>query len=323
VTKVPHIVGPKHLAADGRDAQPAPDTSALPIGGDPVTSGLDQDVLRLRLDPTGGAGSHALAVEPPRTSSTQAQRSTVGLLLADAGEVPGDDAWPARSRPASLSRLRLPRRRSRWRLGGWAARVAVGAVLGLPAVEVELRAAAGGAPEPLRSGLPLPAAVSISHRAGRAVCAVATPPLPVGCDLELIEARAGAFAAEWSTTAERELVASSPPGERDLLVALIRSGKKSALKVRRCRLRDDLRALEVSPRGGEVHGWRRLGVHDAERGADLDAWWLHLDRLVLTVAAPCLPAPPTWIGDLAAPGLCPVTRVRAEPRSPRCEYRDD
>jgi 4'-phosphopantetheinyl transferase len=218
----------------------------------------------------------------------------IALLAAAADEVPEGDGWLVGSEPAILTTLRVPGRRTQWRLGRWTAKAAVAAVLGIPAGAVEVRAAADGAPEAWHRGMPLRASISISHRAGWAVCAVASPPSAVGCDLELVEPRAAVFADEWFTAAELQLVDSAPADEHDLLVTVVWSAKESALKLRRCGLRGDPRRVDVSPRAERVRGWRALDVRDDETGLRMDAWWMRLDRMVLTVAA-CVPEPPVWL----------------------------
>ena len=55
----------------------------------------------------------------------------------------------------------------------------------------EVVAAASGAPR-RTGGEPAPAAISLSHRNGRALAVVADPGLALGCDLEATEARSGA-----------------------------------------------------------------------------------------------------------------------------------
>jgi 4'-phosphopantetheinyl transferase len=219
----------------------------------------------------------------------------ITLLGASADEVPEGGAWLVPAERAVLARLNQPRRRDDWRLGRWAAKNAVATVLDLSAPEVEIRAAEDGAPEALRDGRLLPVAISISHRAGVAVSAVAAPPRPVGCDLELVEPRAGAFAGEWFGPRERALLAAAPPGDHDLLVTVLWSAKESALKVGRCGLRGDPRSVEVSLGAGDTAGWCPFAVRDRERGVDLGGWWRRLDGLVLTVAAPHLPWPPALV----------------------------
>jgi hypothetical protein len=53
----------------------------------------------------------------------------------------------------------------------------------------------------------------------------ASPGAPVGCDLELIEARSAAFVEQWLAPAERELVRRARATEQAWLTNLIWSAK--------------------------------------------------------------------------------------------------
>ena len=57
-----------------------------------------------------------------------------------------------------------------------------------------------------------PVSVSLSHRAGRALAVVAHAPAVVGCDLERVEPRSGAFVREWLAPAEQGLLAAHARG---------------------------------------------------------------------------------------------------------------
>src|SRR5690349_15398104 len=129
------------------------------------------------------------------------------LELAGA-DVPPTDDWLSASEAACLARLRFAKRRADWRLGRWTAIRAVSESLSLqrPLATVEIRAAPSGAPEVFLGGHPAKLAISISHRAGRAVCAVAHCGAALGCDLELVEPRSSAFAADYFTATEQSLV---------------------------------------------------------------------------------------------------------------------
>jgi len=153
-------------------------------------------------------------------------------------------------------------------------------------------AAPDGAPEALLGGRPAPVGVSISHRAGLAVCLVAPPGAAAGCDLELVEPRAGAFARDFFTRAELALVEATGAGRRDLAVTLVWSAKESALKALRQGLRLDTREVEVSldlDACPEL-GWRPLAVGRGTRA--FGGWWRPAGRCVLTaVLEPAGPPP--------------------------------
>ena len=87
--------------------------------------------------------------------------------------------------------------------------------------------------------------ISISHRNGIAICAVAVGIVKLGCDLEIIEARSDAFIADYFTAEEQELIAQGRQEDRLLLVSLLWSAKESALKALHVGLRADTRSVEV------------------------------------------------------------------------------
>jgi 4'-phosphopantetheinyl transferase len=107
----------------------------------------------------------------------------VEWLLAERREVPEDDGWLSPEECKTLEALRLPKRRDDWRLGRWAAKQAISAFLGCPPGEIEVRSAPDGAPEAFLAGKPAPVSLSLSHRNGRAACAVVPHGIALGCDL--------------------------------------------------------------------------------------------------------------------------------------------
>src|SRR5215218_9364959 len=110
-------------------------------------------------------------------------------LIRSLTDVPDGDAWlSARERRTALG-FHVARRRRDWLLGRFTAKAAVGACLSVSPERVEIVAAPDGAPEAWVDGERAPVSVSVSHRAGRALAAVARAPEVVGCDLELVEPR--------------------------------------------------------------------------------------------------------------------------------------
>jgi 4'-phosphopantetheinyl transferase len=216
----------------------------------------------------------------------------VGWLLAAAGEVPGDDGWLAPAERRHLATLRLPRRRADWRLGRWTARQALAAWLGDPAGSLEIRPAPDGAPQPLLDGEPAPVALSFSHRAGRAACAVAPAGSALGCDLELVEPRSDAFLRDFFTGAERDRILRAELADRPLLANLVWSAKESVLKARRTGLRADTRGVEVSWQQGGGPGWSPWVGRDADSGRTWNGWWRWEEDLVITVTAEPAPQVP-------------------------------
>jgi 4'-phosphopantetheinyl transferase len=222
----------------------------------------------------------------------------VAWLEQAAADVPATDDWLAPAERARLAELRAPTRRADWRLGRWTAKRAVAARLASggsapAAAAVEVRAAPDGAPEVLVGGHPAPLAVSLSHRAGLAVCMVAPAGAALGCDLELVEPRSDAFVADYLTTPERAAVQAAAAADRPLLVALLWSAKESALKALRTGLRLDTRWVAVDPPAPAGHGrWRPLTVRHPATGRVFHGWWRHDGGRVLTMVAAPPPASP-------------------------------
>jgi 4'-phosphopantetheinyl transferase len=203
-----------------------------------------------------------------------------------------------------LEGLHFPKRRADWRLGRWTAKRAVATCLGLPHDAIEVASGPSGAPRILLSGSPLPIAISITHRDGVAACAVAEKAASLGCDLELPEERSYAFVADYFETEEQTLVAQMAPSFRYALVALIWSGKESALKALQTGLRLDTRSVAVRP-GNAVHRglaaqspglWHGLDTI-CPGGIRFQGWWQFSGGWIRTVvAAPAHPAPVVCAG---------------------------
>ena len=205
-----------------------------------------------------------------------------------AADVPCGNDWLGVGEAARLDGFRFAKRRADWRMGRWTAKRAIASVLGLPAdsaglARIEIVAAASGAPEAIVDHEPAPVAISISHCAGSALCAVAPVGTAVGCDLESIEARSAAFLTDVTlTAAEQSLAARTSPGDLPLLLALLWSGKESALKALKEGLRLDTRSVEVTVAPSA------LQVRFVD-GRIFHGWWARSGTLVRTVVA--IPAP--------------------------------
>jgi 4'-phosphopantetheinyl transferase len=206
-----------------------------------------------------------------------------GWLTSSLADVPASDAWLSERERAVLAGLKIAKRRADWRLGRWTAKAAVAAWLGVPAARIEILAAADGAPEAFLDGRPAPVSVSLSHRAGRALAVVADAPAVVGCDLELIEPRSGAFVREWLPDADAA-------GLTPLTANLLWTAKEAAAKVRREGLRLDVRGARVDAADGDG-GWRALTVVWAE-GTRTAGWWRDAAGCVMTIAGAPAPARP-------------------------------
>ncbi len=131
-------------------------------------------------------------------------------LASEAAELPGDEDWLSPGERAVLAGLNYEKRRSDWLLGRWTAKRALSACLEARPDRIEVIAADDGVPEPFLDGAPAQAALSISHRGGRALALVGPPELSLGCDLEYVEPRSGAFLREWLSESERSLAGQDP-----------------------------------------------------------------------------------------------------------------
>lgn len=221
---------------------------------------------------------------------------------AGAGDPPAGTAWLGPAEAARAAGLRFPKRRAEYLLARWTAKLALAERFGLPPepgplARIEVRNAPSGAPEVYLDGAPAQVAVSLSDRAGWAVCLVGPPAPAFGCDLELVEPRSPRFVADYFTPAERRLVDTAPAADRPVLANLVWSAKESALKALRTGLRLDTRSVEVRlPAGLDRPGWQPLAVRPAG-AAELPGWWLRCDRFLLTTAGAGLTTPPVSIED--------------------------
>jgi len=226
-------------------------------------------------------------------------------------DVPGDNQWLCASEAACLAAMRIPKRRADWSLGRWTAKRALAIYLNAPTdaqalANIELRPAASGSPEAFIVGRPADASVSLSHRNGLALCALAAPGMALGCDLELIEPRSDAFVADYFTNEEQALLAQASAADLPLLSTLLWSAKESALKALHEGLRLDTRSVKVSlleaiaasrsdqqtpaktpflPQHGLI--WHPVEVHSATAEV-FRGWWQQSGNLLRTVVG----APP-------------------------------
>ena len=205
-----------------------------------------------------------------------------------------------------MKKMRFTKRRTEWLLARWTGKQALAGALSLPSnpaslAHIEIGAILGGdargAPQVLVSGCRVPIGISLSDRAGWAVCTVADTE-PIGCDLELLEPRSDSFVQDYFTPSERRALADPPfEASRDLLANLIWSAKESALKVLRTGLRRDTRSVDVALSSGSlVDGWRPLVTHTEECGW-LSGWWRQYGVFLLTVSAAADLPPPRPLAE--------------------------
>jgi 4'-phosphopantetheinyl transferase len=215
----------------------------------------------------------------------------------------GEDQLPATAdwlSPAECSRadaLRYTKRRTDFLLGRWTLKLAVARVLGWPddpavLARIEGRNAPSGAPRLYIDGQPAAHGVSLTDRAGCAVCLVADRAVAVGCDVEIVEPRSDAFVRDYLTPAEQRLVGAAGPAW-DMTANLIWSAKESALKVLETGLRRDTRSVEVAltELSPPERTWSALRVRTAE-GEIFPGWWRRSGSFLLTVCWPDGGPPP-------------------------------
>jgi 4'-phosphopantetheinyl transferase len=162
----------------------------------------------------------------------------------------------------------------------------------------------------LVDGAPVGLEVSLTDRAGWAVCLLGGPDARLGCDVEIVEARSAGFVTDFLTPAEQRYVDAREGRDRDAAANLIWSAKESALKVLQTGLRRDTRSVEVAllgpgdPSGDADHGgWAPLEVCGAE-GVRMPGWWRR-DGLFLVTVASEQPLPP----PAAMPGSADLARA--------------
>ena len=196
-------------------------------------------------------------------------------LTRSLADVPTGDGWLSARERAALARLRSPTRRSDWRLGRWTAKAALRAWSGVELAEVEIVAAADGAPEALVGAREAPAALSLSHRGGRALAVAADPRLTIGCDLEAVEPRSAAFIRTWLAGAEIASLQTAHATGRARLANLFWTAKEAAAKARREGLRLDVRdaVVELAEESLDDGEWRPLSVRWEREGITAHGWW--------------------------------------------------
>jgi 4'-phosphopantetheinyl transferase len=209
---------------------------------------------------------------------------------------PGD--WLTAAERSRAAGLRYTKRRTDFVLSRWTLKLAVARVLGWPddlaaLARIEGRNAPGGAPLVYVDGQPADCGVSLTDRAGCALCLVAASTAALGCDVEIVEPRSDAFVRDYLTEPEQRLVAAAGPA-RDRTANLVWSAKESALKVLGTGLRRDTRSVEVTvpePSPPE-RTWSPLQVRSIE-GAVFPGWWRHSGPFLVTTCWPGGGPPPT------------------------------
>jgi 4'-phosphopantetheinyl transferase len=218
---------------------------------------------------------------------------TVRWCRARASEVPADDEWLTGDERTVLAGLAVAKRRDDWRLGRWTAKRLVGAVLGVPARRVEVRSADDGAPQALVDGAPAGLSLSLSHRDGVAVAAVAPLPATVGIDLETLEPRSDAFVREWLSREEQAALPTTGDA-RNVQVLCCWCAKEASAKVLREGLRLDVRHGIVVADSPSTR-WAPLTVTWRSEQIIHRGWWRHDGSELTAIVSDPPSGPPTEV----------------------------
>ena len=171
-------------------------------------------------------------------------------LARGESQLPPMGEWLTTASGAGLRDSGTPKRRTDFLLGRWTLKLAVARTLGwhddfAELARIEGRTAPSGAPRLYIDGQPAARGVSLTDRAGCAVCLVAARTAAVGCDVEIVEPRSDAFVRDYLTETELRFVVAAGP-LRNKAANLLWSAKESALKVLGTGLRRDTRSVEVT-----------------------------------------------------------------------------
>jgi 4'-phosphopantetheinyl transferase len=210
---------------------------------------------------------------------------SIDWMAAGEHELPEGDDWLTDREAAWMEHMRFPKRRLEYRLARWVAKAAIAATLNPPPPirRIEIGHLPEGAPAGYVDDRPLGRRISMTDRAGWAVCALAPPGVEVGIDLELVEERSRLFVEDYFTPAEQSMALDGDVVD-PVVANLVWSAKESALKVLRTGLRRDTRSVEVGLAQSGDGGWSGLTV-TVDDGRRFPGWWRRFGDFLLTMAA--------------------------------------
>lgn len=226
-------------------------------------------------------------------------------------DVPATNDWLSPGELHHLDTLRFLKRRMEWRLGRWTAKASFVAFREFAAdidalANIEIRPAPSGAPSVFIANDAADVTISISHRSGRAICAIAGAGVKLGCDLELVEPHSQAFIEDYLTYEEQLQVANASTEDRDRLVALFWSAKESVLKAMQVGLRVDTRCVTVQADEHQLVGrWTSLRAHSTA-GHGFQGWWRQTEGYLQTLVGDPVPDRPI---QLHVPALHQQTTI--------------
>ena len=210
------------------------------------------------------------------------------------GRLNGDEGFLGEEELLRLAGLRFEKRRSEWLLGRWTAKRLLQHCLDgvIAPTRLQIFNDESGQPYVVDDrGERMGGCLSISHRAGRALCAWTPEPCAkMGADLELLEPRDPIFIEDYLGTSEKGLALACNGVRRDLFVTLAWSAKEAVFKALGTGLRMDTRSVEV--RGldwlakdeGIPQGWLPLEFPSAIVPLPIQGWWRLDEDLIQTIA---------------------------------------
>ncbi len=217
------------------------------------------------------------------------QSSSAHLDLST-GQVPLELLTPAEQK--YFEQLKAEKRRHDWLLGRWTGKRLMQAVIGkgIPLNAIEILPAEDGAPmvRVQASQGRGPWMLSISHSHDCGFCGGVEGDVPLGVDIERVEARTEGFARDYFVGEELALVETTPREGRDGIVTAIWSAKEAALKAIRVGLLLDTSAVTCLPQGNGLDWspltitWNALKLKRAAPA--LTGWWRRQGDFVLTLA---------------------------------------
>ncbi len=209
-------------------------------------------------------------------------------------DVPSTRRWMSTAEQQRLASFRFTKPHREYLVRRWTAKQAVAETLGLDRQDlddlasIEIRNRPSGAPYAVVDGQPAPVDVSLTDRAGWAVCLVSDAGSfeagTLGVDLEIVERRSAAFVDDFLTAAEADQVrAATDEVAAAVLANLMWSAKEAALKVLQLGLRVDTQrvAVRADPDDAALDGWRQLSV--TAQGQTFPGYWRHDGSFLLTV----------------------------------------
>jgi 4'-phosphopantetheinyl transferase len=205
--------------------------------------------------------------------------------------LPENDEWLTTAELDQLSNFKIQKRRTDWKLGRWAAKTAVLEYLKNTSHtkhyhEIELRSAADGAPETYIKNRIASFTISLSHSSGIALCAIDTDGLSIGCDIEKVEQRSGAFIQDYFTKKEKDWILSGSGGEKIIFSNLIWSAKESTLKALREGLRLDTRLVEMQLEDRELENdWKPFLAKYFRENLTFYGRWKLTGEFVMTIVS--------------------------------------